>query len=156
MAKKEGLIQVRTTVEEKEIIQSKADKLNLSVSNYVLKCISDKDNIINIFEQFNSKFEDIQEQNGNYFYYLRQAIEEFENNKNIEVKKEYIEINLSNKQDTTSYKVDDILEANSNLYIVENILNDGLGIKNILNLKTSKLTQEHTNSITSVRRKVEV
>lgn len=155
MAKKEGLIQVRTTVEEKEIIQNKADKLNLSVSNYVLKCISEKDNIINIFEQFNSKFEDVKEKIDNSFYYLKEDTEAIKNKEKEYVVKEYISINLE-KNNLSLFKVDDILEANSNLYIVENILNDGLGIKNILNLKTSKLTQEHTNSITSVRRKMEV
>jgi NMD protein affecting ribosome stability and mRNA decay len=155
MAKKEGLIQVRTTVEEKEKIQSKADKLNLSVSNYVLKCISDKDNIINIFEQFNSKFEDIKEKIDYSFSYLKEDTEAIKNKEKEGVVKEYISINLE-KNNLSLFKVDDILEANNNLYIVENILSDGLGIKNLLNLKTSKLTQEHTNSITSVRRKVEV
>jgi hypothetical protein len=155
MAKKEGLIQVRTTVEEKEKIQSKADKLNLSVSNYVLKCISDKDNIINIFEQFNSKFEDIKEKIDYSFSYLKEDTEAIKSKEKECVVKEYISINLE-KNNLSLFKVDDILEANNNLYIVENILSDGLGIKNLLNLKTSKLTQEHTNSITSVRRKVEV
>lgn len=155
MAKKEGLIQVRTTVEEKEIIQNKADKLNLSVSNYVLKCISNKDNIINVFEQFNSKFEDVKEKIDNAFYYLKEDTEAIKSKEKECVVKEYISINLE-KNNLSLFKVDDILEANSNLYIVENILSDGLGIKNLLHLKTSKLTQEHANSITSVRRKMEV
>jgi hypothetical protein len=155
MAKKEGLIQVRTTVEEKEIIQSKADKLNLSVSNYVLKCISDKDNIINIFGQFYSEFEDVKEKIDNSFYYLKEDTEAIKNKEKECVVKEYISVNLE-KNNLSLFKVDDILEANNSLYIVENVFENSLGIKNILNLKTSKLTAEHAHAIVSVRRKMEV
>lgn len=156
MAKKIESLQIRCSQEEKESIKLQAEKFNLSVSQYALKCIKEKGNFVSIYDSLESKIELIREQNDNQFYYLKEDLEELKNKENTASKKEYIEIKLSNKEDVSNYKIDDILVANEKSFIVEAILENGLGVKSLLTTNTSKINTENLSQVEKILRKVEV
>lgn len=151
MEKKTELVQFRTTKTRKNNIENRAKQLGLSTAKYLENSVDDTNKLLSIFDKFQSEIEEVKEGVNNSFHYLKQDTEAILNSS--ESNKEYQLINIE-KTDINLFKPEDILEANNSLFIIELVLEDGLGIKNLLTMKTSKISEKHLESITSIRRKI--
>lgn len=151
MEKKTELVQFRTTKTRKNNIETRAKQLGISVAKHMENCTDDTEKLLTVFDSFKQETEDIKEAINNSFHYLKQDTETILNSS--ESNKEYQLINIE-KTDINLFKPEDILEANNSLFIIELVLEDGLGIKNLLTMKTSKISEKHLESITSIRRKI--
>ena len=126
---KNETLHIRTTKEEKERIQIESDKLNLSISNYVLKCVNDKKEFISVFEYFKKEFTEVKEKIDTSFYYLKEDTEILKENDD---DKSFITININKeeieKKDLIIIKgnVLEVLEHKNDeqIVIVKNLMND--------------------------------
>lgn len=146
-----ALIQLRTTKTIKEKIQKKADTLNLSITQFLLKSVEDKDEFISVFEVFNRHFQEIKEKIDTSFYYLKEDTEELKEIKSGS-NKHFITINI-NKEDIE--ESDLILIKGNVLEVLEHNKDEQVFIAlNLINDKKLQLKYENFTEDTIIKRKM--
>lgn len=139
---KKELIQIRTTENIKQKLQAEADNLELSLSQYILKCVEDKRDLVMFFEAFKREIVDVKDKIDTSFYYLKQDTDSLMNKENEDIKS-YITIKI----DTENLIKSDIIIIKGNvLEVIKNDKEDKIIYAN--NLLNDKKLQVQYQSFT--------
>ena len=159
--KKEEIITFKATKEFKEKVKIKAGQLGISVAEYLTNNIEDSINKdINIEKGFSKVEDKMIEQFINLLDKFEDLKSEIKDEKHDEIKglltkdkRVLTDINID-KTKKEEYKIGDLLYFEENIYVIEAILvEDFLGLRNILNDKTSHLKpSEKGSKFTKVKR----